>query len=83
MEPFKAELARVNAERRRLQKQAYDRDTRLRARRDRALRVGLIAFCHDPAAGSIIATAIMRKYMGLGGFERRRLRCRARESLSR
>ena len=62
MEPFKAELARVNAERRRLQKQAYDRDTRLRARRDRALRVGLIAFCHDPAAGSSIATAIMRKY---------------------
>ena len=62
MEQVNAELARVTAEHRRLQKQAFSRESRLRARRERALRVGTIAFCHDPTAGSSLATAILRKY---------------------
>ena len=62
MEQLNAELARVTAERRRLQRQATSRESRLRARRERALRVGTIAFCHDPTAGSSLATAILRTY---------------------
>ena len=62
MEQLNAELARVTAEHRRLQKQVFSRESRLRARRERALRVGTIAFCHDPTAGSSLAIAILRKY---------------------
>ena len=62
MEQLNAELVRVSAERKRLQRQATGKETRLRARRERALRVGTIAFCHDPTAGSSLANAILRKY---------------------
>ena len=62
MESVNVELARVSAERRRLQKRAHGRDARCRCRRERALRTALIAFCHNPAAGTSIARAILRKY---------------------
>ena len=61
MDELRAELARVTAERRRLQRQALAKATRLQGRRERALRAGTMAFCHAPAAGKIIATAILRK----------------------
>ena len=61
MEQLNAELVRVSAERKRLQRQATGKETRVRARRERALRVGTIAFCHDPIAGSSLANAILRK----------------------
>jgi len=57
-----AELARVTAERKRLQKLVSAVESRRRARRDHALRIATVAFCHEPAAIERIATALLRKY---------------------
>ena len=62
MEQVSAELARVQAERRRLQKLTWDKEKTRRLRRERAWRVATIAFCHVPTAGEGIATAVLRKY---------------------
>ena len=62
MEMVSADLARLQAQRRRLQKQAWDAEKTRRGRRERAWRVATIAFCHVPTAGEAIATAVLRKY---------------------
>ena len=62
MDRVSAELVRVQAERRRLQKLAWDKEKTLRCRRERAWRVATISFCHVPNAGESIATAVTRKY---------------------
>ena len=63
MEQLTAELARVTAERIRLHNHAYNKESRRRARREHALRVATIAFCHEPTAGATIAAATLRKYV--------------------
>ena len=62
MEQVSAKLARLQAERRRLQKQAWHKEKTSRGRRERAWRVATIAFCHVPTAGEAIATAVLRIY---------------------
>ena len=62
MEQMNADLACLQAERRHLQKQAWDKGNSLRLRRERAWRVATIAFCHVPTAGEAIATSLLRKY---------------------
>ena len=62
MEQVTAELAHVQAERRRLEKHFRKQERRRCLRRDRAWRVASIAFCHVPTAGQAISTAILRKY---------------------
>ena len=62
MEALSAEIARVSAERRRMLKQASAQESRRRTRREHALRVATLAFCHEPTAGATIATATLRKY---------------------
>ena len=57
-----AELARLQAERRRLQKQAWAEEKTARGRREGAWRVAMIAFCHIPMAGEAIAQAVLRMY---------------------
>ena len=63
MEQVSAELARLQAERRRLQKQAWDKGKTRRGRRERAWRVATIALCHVPIAGEGVATAVQRRYI--------------------
>ena len=62
MEQVSAKLARLQAERRRLQKQVWHTGKTSRGRRERAWRVATIAFCHVPTAGEAIATAVLRIY---------------------
>ena len=62
MEEVSAELVRVRAERRRMQKQALQRSWTQQENQERALRVATIACCHAPCASEAIATAIIRKY---------------------
>ena len=62
MEKLAADLALVTAERRRLQKRADKQRARRRERREHALQVATIAFCHEPTAGATIAAATLRKY---------------------
>ena len=62
MEQVSAKLARLQAERRRRQKQARDKEQTRRGRRERAWRVATIALCQVPTAGEAIATAVQRRY---------------------
>ena len=62
MEALSAEVARVSAERRRMLKQATAQESRRRTRREHALRVATLAVCHEPTAGTTMATTTMRKY---------------------
>ena len=69
MEQVSAKLARLQAERRRLQKQAWHKEKTSRGRRERAWRVATIAFCHVPTAGEAIVAAVLRKYGGCIGVD--------------
>jgi len=62
MEQLKLELARVTQERRRLQRQANSRMSRSVARREHALLVATVAFCHVPFAGETIAIAMQHSF---------------------
>ena len=62
MQEISAELARVTAEHRRLQRQAQKERSRRHTQREHALLIATIAFCHEPTAGPTIAAAILRKY---------------------
>ena len=62
MEHFTAELARLSQERRRLQSQADKQKSRRDARREHALLVATVAFCHEPTAGETIAAAMQQKF---------------------
>jgi len=62
MEQLKLELARVSQERRRLQRQANSRLCRSVARREHAVLVATVAFCHVPTAGETIAAAIQHRF---------------------
>ena len=62
MEQLKLELARVTQERRRLQRQANSRRCRSVARREHAVLVATVAFCHVPSAGETIATAMQHRF---------------------
>jgi hypothetical protein len=62
MEQLKLELARVTQERRRLQRQASSRMCRSVARREHAVLVATVAFCHVPSAGETIAVAMQHRF---------------------
>ena len=62
MQEVSAELARVNAERDRLQRQAQKEWSRRYKQREHAFLTATIAFCHEPTAGLTIAEATLRKY---------------------
>ena len=62
MEELAAGLARVTAERRRLQRQAQKQRSRQQKQREHALQVATLAFCHEPLCGPSIAEATLRKY---------------------
>ena len=62
MEQLTTELAPLSQESRRLQKQAAKQQSRRHARREHALLVATVAFCHEPTAGETIAAAMKRKY---------------------
>ena len=62
MQQVTAQLAHVQAERRRLEKQLRKQERTRCLRRDRAWRVASIAFCHVPTAGQALSAAILRKY---------------------
>ena len=62
MEQLKLELARVTQERRRLQRQASSRMCRSVARREHAVLVATVAFCHVPSAGETIAIAMQHRF---------------------
>ena len=62
MQEISAELARVNAECRRLQRQAQKERSRRHKQREHAFLIATIAFCHEPTAGLTIAEATRRKY---------------------
>ena len=62
MQEVSAELARVTAERTRLQRQARKERSRRDKQREHALLTATIAFCHEPTAGPTIAEATLRKY---------------------
>ena len=57
-----AELARVTAERTRLQRQAQKERARRRKQREHAFLTATIVFCLEPTARSTIAEATLRKY---------------------
>ena len=62
MQEISAELARVTAERTRLQRQAQKERSRRHKQREHAFLTATIAFCHEPTAGPTIAEATLRKY---------------------
>ena len=62
MQEISAELARVNAECRRLQRQAQKKRSRRHKQREHALLTATVTFCHEPSAGPTIAKATLRKY---------------------
>ena len=62
MEQVTAQLAHVQAERRRLEKHFRKQERTRCSRRDCAWRVASIAFCHVPTTGQAISAAILRKY---------------------
>ena len=62
MEEVAAEFARTRAELTRRQRQAQKERARRRKQREHALLTATIAFCHEPAAGPVIAAATLRKY---------------------
>ena len=62
MEHFTAELARLSQERKRLQSQSDKQKSRRDARREHALLVATVAFCHEPTAGETIAAAMQQKF---------------------
>ena len=62
MQEISAELARVTAERTRLQRQAQKERSRRHRQREHAFLTATIAFCHEPTAGPTIAAATLRKY---------------------
>ena len=62
MQDVSAELARITAERIRLQRQAQKERARRHKQREYAFLTATIAFCHEPTAGQLLAEAILRKY---------------------
>ena len=62
MEELTAELARVTAERRRLQRQAKRQVSSKHKQRERALEVATLAYCHEPLGVRHIAEATLRKH---------------------
>ena len=62
MEELDRELARVTAERRRLQRQAQKMRWRKKGQQEHAILAATIAFCHEPNAVSMIAEATLRKW---------------------
>ena len=62
MQEISAELARVTAERTRLQRQAQKERARRRKQREHAFLTATIVFCLEPIAGPTIAEATLRKY---------------------
>ena len=62
MEAISARLAHAGAERKRLERTVRERGRRLRLRRERALRVATIAFCHVPTAGVEVSRALLWGY---------------------
>ena len=62
MQEISAELARVTAERTRLQRQAQKERSRRHEQREHAFLTATIAFCHERTAGPTIAEATLRKY---------------------
>ena len=65
MQEISAELARVTAERTRLQRQAQKERYRRHKQREHTFLIATIAFCHEPTAGPTIAEATLRKYARL------------------
>ena len=62
MEDVSAQLKHLQAERRRLEKQARSKEKTGQLWRERAWCVVTIAFCHVPTAGEEISKAVLRKY---------------------
>ena len=62
MDELAADLARVTAERTRLQRQAQKQRSRQHKQREHAFLAATIAFCHEPTAGPTIAEATLRKH---------------------
>ena len=62
MDGLSSELARVKAERKKLQKTEWQRQRWSLQRKARAWFIGSIAYCHVPEAGDVIAAALVRKY---------------------
>ena len=62
MQQIAAELERVSAERRRLQRQAQKERSRRQKQREHAFLTATVSFCHEPTAGPIIANATVQKY---------------------
>ena len=62
MPDFAADLARITAERTRLQRRAQKLRRAQKQQREHAFLAATIAFCHEPTAGSEIAEATLRKY---------------------
>ena len=61
MEELAADLARVSAERARLQRQVQKQRARERRQREQALQAATIAFCHEPSAAATLARATLRR----------------------
>ena len=62
MEAIAAELARVTAERTRLQRVAQKARSRQQIQREHAFLAATLAYCHEPGAASAIAEGTLRKY---------------------
>ena len=62
MDALTAELARLAAERRRLQRQVQRQRAKEGRQWEQALQAAAIAFCHEPTAGATLASATLRRY---------------------
>ena len=62
MDALTAELARLAAERRRLQRQVQRQRAKEGRQWEQALQAATIAFCHEPTAGATLASATLRKF---------------------
>ena len=62
MDALTAELARLAAERRRLQRQVQRQRAKEGRQWEQALQAATIAFCHEPTAGATLASATLRRF---------------------